>query len=560
VTSQLATSSPAEGGGPATDRGPQLISLEWLRVQLIVRIDPGGGSFDAGRLGLARPDRPPMPPTRVSRAGGVVCARFNVIQGPGQQPLEEGRWTLVQASDHGPTVPLDLRFPTDFGPACEALQIPHGASTYVVTPSRAGATLRLGVELRPNGTAAPRPPGSGRAGRRRIVRRLWVRALVASVRLLRLVARPGRRDIVFVTELSKGLTGNLAAIHERMVERGLGRTHGLRIVARQSPTAPWRPADLLRLPWWLARATTIVTDGHIEIVQAASWHVRTVEVWHAYGAFKLMGYSLAGRPGELSPYSRAYKGYAAVTVGSDADVPVYAEAFGLPEERIHATGIPRVDRFFDPSGREAAIQRARAAVPESIGRRTILLAPTYRGTVREARYDTGRLDWRAIHQLCLEQDATFIVRLHPFVRGPLDIPPSVRDRIVDGRGLDVETNDLLLVVDLLITDYSSVIYEFSTLNRPMLFFAYDLEAYAAERGFYEPYEGFVPGRIVRTSGELVDAIRRDDCQVEKVRPFASRHVGGTDGRSTDRVVDLITRTQAPARASEDPFCAVPAPQ
>lgn len=198
--------------------------------------------------------------------------------------------------------------------------------------------------------------------------------------------------------------------------------------------------------------------------------------------------------------------------------------------------------------------RARAAVPGSIDRRTILLAPTYRGSVREAHYDTGRLDWQAIHRLCLEQDAIFIVRPHPFVRGPLDIPASLRDRIVDGRSLDVDTNDLLLVVDLLITDYSSVIYEFSTLNRPMLFFAYDLEAYETERGFYEPYEGFVPGRIVRTCEELIDAIRRNDCQAEKVQPFALRHVGGTDGHSTDRVVDLITLEQAPARAADDPFC------
>jgi CDP-glycerol glycerophosphotransferase (TagB/SpsB family) len=538
-----------------TDRSPELISLEWLRVQLVVRIDPTSqASVDASRLRLARPGRPPMPPTRASRAGGAVCARFNVIQGRGQQPLDEGRWTLAQVSDGGTVVPLELRFPADFEQVTEPLQNPLGTRTYVVTPSRDGATLGLFVELRPGRMGASRPRGPGRGGRGRIVHRLWIRAFALSLRLLRSVTWPGRRDIVFMTELSASLTGNLAAIRERIVERGLTRTHRLRIVSRPSPTVPWRLADLVRLPWWLARAAVIVTDGHIELVQVASWQIRTVEVWHAYGAFKLMGYSLAGRPGELSPFSRAYKGYAAVTVGSDADIPVYAEAFGLPEERIHPTGIPRVDRFFDPSGRKAAVERVRVAVPSSVGRRTILLAPTYRGRVRDAGYDTGRLDWRAIHELCLEQDAIFIVRPHPFVRGPLDIPPSLGDRIVDGRALDVDTNDLLLVVDLLITDYSSVIYEFSTLNRPMLFFAYDLETYAAERGFYEPYEGFVPGRIVRTSEELVDAIRRNDCQVEKVRPFALRHVGGTDGRSTDRVVDLITLGRAPSRAPDDPFC------
>lgn len=71
------------------------------------------------------------------------------------------------------------------------------------------------------------------------------------------------------------------------------------------------------------------------------------------------------------------------------------------------------------------------------------------------------------------------------------------------------------------------------------FFAYDLEEYVGSRDFYEPYESFVPGRIVRTFDELLDAIRRDDYQLEKVAPFASRHLDHLDGGSTDRVIDLI---------------------
>ena len=526
-------------------------------MQLVLRLDRNGATLRADRLRLVQPGRTPMSPTRAApagHAGGTVCLRFNVIQGPGRQPLGEGRWTLAHVADDGTTAPLELDVPAGAARMPQALEIPLGARTYVVTPSREGTALGLTVELRFNEAGVPQPGRERRSGRRRGVRRLGLRAFAWSVRLLRSVTPRDRRDIVFITELSTGLSGNLAAIHDRLVERGLTRTHRVRVVSRPGPTARWRLVDLARLPWWLARARAIVTDGHIDLVQVASWHVPTIEVWHAYGAFKLMGYSLAGRPGELSPFSRAYKGYGAVTVGSDADVPVYAEAFGLPEARIHPTGIPRMDRFFQPASREAGAERARAAVPEAAGRRTILLAPTYRGSVRDAAYDAARLDWRAIHGLCVEQDAVFIVRPHPFVRGALDIPPELRDRILDGRRLSVETNDLLLIVDLLITDYSSVIYEFSTLNRPMLFFAYDLEAYEAERGFYQPYETFVPGRIVRTSEELVDAMRRHDYEVEKVRPFAESNVGGTDGRSADRVVDLITLGEAPARATADPFC------
>jgi CDP-ribitol ribitolphosphotransferase len=152
-----------------------------------------------------------------------------------------------------------------------------------------------------------------------------------------------------------------------------------------------------------------------------------------------------------------------------------------------------------------------------------------------------------LHALCVERDAVCLVRLHPFVREPLPIPEAMRDRIVDasarptaGSPAPIETNDLLFAVDLLVTDYSSIVYEYSILGRPMLFFAYDLDDYVASRDFYEPYATFVPGRIIRTFDELLDAIRREDYQQEKVEPFARRHFDHLDGGSTDRVIDLIT--------------------
>ena len=99
--------------------------------------------------------------------------------------------------------------------------------------------------------------------------------------------------------------------------------------------------------------------------------------------------------------------------------------------------------------------------------------------------------------------------------------------------------DLLFATDLLITDYSSIVFEYSTLGRPMLFFAHDLDEYRAERDVYVPYEEFVPGRIVRTFDELVEAIRHDDYELEKVAPFAARHFAHPEGGATDRVIDLI---------------------
>ena len=112
----------------------------------------------------------------------------------------------------------------------------------------------------------------------------------------------------------------------------------------------------------------------------------------------------------------------------------------------------------------------------------------------------------------------------------------------------MDDNDLLFAVDLLVTDYSSIVFEYSTLRRPMLFFAYDLDEYVATRDFYVPFESFVPGRIVRTFSEMLEAIRRDDYQAEKVADFAARHFAHLDAGSTDRVIDqLILGPAVPAR-------------
>jgi CDP-ribitol ribitolphosphotransferase len=119
------------------------------------------------------------------------------------------------------------------------------------------------------------------------------------------------------------------------------------------------------------------------------------------------------------------------------------------------------------------------------------------------------------------------------------IPQELADRIVDATDSPMDVNDLLFAVDVLVTDYSSIVFEFSTLNRPMLFFAYDLDDYVATRDFYEPFAQFVPGRIVRSFDALLDAIRREDYEFEKVAAFAKRHFDHLDGTATDRVIDEL---------------------
>ncbi len=537
----------------AASRSPglDLVSIRWERVQLILEMRiPPGTTPDAARFELSLRDGPGrMPPTRATTDGDRLTLRYNVMVGPGLQPLDPGRWDLG--------VPVSLGTPA-VEPAAAAGVFALQVGRFTVTPrfepasregsSRGAGTLSFEADFDPSVRRVD-GPARHKTGTRRLRRRLRegmvglrrtaLRLMVAATRRFR---RGDRRRILFTSRLISEMSGNLKVVRDRMVERGLDREYELVTMLKPGLTERWAFRDRFRLASALARADVIVLDDSFPPLDWVDLDpdVRIVQLWHAAGAFKTVGYSRAGKPGDLDPFSRFQKDYTAAIVSSDLDVPFYAEAFGIPEARVVPTGIPRMDRFFDPEARAAGSAAARAAFPEIAGRQTILFAPTYRGeTIRDATYAYDLLDYAALHALCIDRDAVVIIKMHPFVQQPPVIPEAFRDRIIDGSAAAVDVNDLLLVVDLLITDYSSIVFEYSTLGRPMLFFAYDLDGYVAARDFYFPFESFVPGRIVRTFAELLDAIRADDYEVEKVAAFAARHFAHHDPGSTDRVIDQL---------------------
>jgi len=543
------TSSPGgpRPGTPVID----LVSITWRRIQVLVRCRAGGTTVDPRHLRLHR-DGGTSPDAGLAgwdREGDEIVLRFNVMQGPGRVPLAPGRWRLVAVpGPRSKRIVVSVRGARPIDPSVATAVFVIDSTEYVVTPdidARSGA-LTLDIAVRPATGLSPVPEAGSPTGR--LVRPVAVRLSLAKVglfqilfRAFRAVARRSGRRILFSSDSRTELGGNLKMVHDRMVERGIDRDHELLTLFKESVSTRRAFRDRFRLPWLLARVDVILIDDYQPIIYSVSdADVRIVQLWHAVGAFKTVGYSRVGKPGGPNPYGSAHKNYTFATVSSTADVPIYAEAFGIPESHVVPTGVPRVDPFFDPVHGTAAREAALEAFPAARDRFTILFAPTFRGNgARSATYDLGRIDYAALHALCVEKDAVCIVRMHPFVRDPLGIPDHLTDRLIDGSAAGIDVNDLLFAVDLLITDYSSIVYEYSILGRPALFYAYDLEEYIASRDFYEPYESFVPGRIVRTFDDLLDAIRRDEYEIEKVAAFASRHFDHLDGGSTDRVIDLV---------------------
>ena len=104
---------------------------------------------------------------------------------------------------------------------------------------------------------------------------------------------------------------------------------------------------------------------------------------------------------------------------------------------------------------------------------------------------------------------------------------------------DFSTNDLMFISDMLITDYSSVIFEYALLKKPIAFFCYDLSTY--DRGFYLNYPKDLPGDVYVNQQELTEFLRDADKQVitDKYNLFVERYMSACDGHSAERIAELI---------------------
>lgn len=347
----------------------------------------------------------------------------------------------------------------------------------------------------------------------------------------------GKPRILFASEQRPGISGNLLRIRDRMVERGLDQQYEFSESFRIPSTSDkW---STLRAIYLLARADYVFIDDYFAMFDSLKLakDCTIVQVWHAGSGFKAVGYSRFGNYGSPK-LNNAHRRYTYAITGSTHLVPVYAEVFGIEEEAVVPTGLPRIDSFLDPDRSERVTRDFYAQYPELEGKRLILFAPTFRGRgIRDGYYDFDRIDLDALHQYCGE-DTVVLFRMHHFVGEPVPIPEEYRDTLRDFSHFP-DGNDLLHVVDLLITDYSSIIYEYSLLERPMLFFAYDKDVYSTTRGFHRDYIETAPGKVVETFDELMTALETGDHEEWRREKFVRENFDHVDTHSADRVIDWL---------------------
>jgi CDP-ribitol ribitolphosphotransferase len=346
---------------------------------------------------------------------------------------------------------------------------------------------------------------------------------------------PGHPDrVVLATARLHVLEGNLLAIHDAirrlrpeadivllLEPYGYGLTAKLRYLART-----------IRGTYHVRTAGLVVVDNAYLPVHVAPHRARTtvVQVWHAAGALKRFGLDTVVPPAEPEG-TFLHRHYDFVVASGEGCRTAWSRALRTPVERVLPLGTPRTDAFFDPAALEAARARVLAAHPDLAGRRVVLWAPTFRGRGRDRTGAMG-LDGSRLRTMLPADDWMLAIKTHP------NVDPAVQP--TDGFDVvarpDDDLNDWLASADVLVTDYSSSIFEWALLRRPLVLLVDDLEAYERDPGLYIDYATGMIGVQVRNTDAAAAAILDGPVDAEAWDEFVALNIGACDGHAAERFV------------------------
>jgi CDP-ribitol ribitolphosphotransferase len=257
-----------------------------------------------------------------------------------------------------------------------------------------------------------------------------------------------------------------------------------------------------------------------------------VQLWHAPGAFKKFGASVENA--EMLRMISDNTDYLITTSKHIEDY--YSEAFQIDKSKIIPLGLPRADYYFENHDIDKLRQDFNKRYNLDSNKKIILYAPTFR---QEEEFNNvfNYFDLRKFNE-SLSDEYALVLRLHPKIKEFYS-----GDIIVDGDYIDCSDykseQELMMISDILMTDYSSIMIEFALLGKPVVFYAYDLDNYLNnERGFYLDYRKDLPGPIVYDNDELINVIL-NGVDTSNLESFCKTQFDEFDGQSSKRIVDFV---------------------
>ena len=283
----------------------------------------------------------------------------------------------------------------------------------------------------------------------------------------------------------------------------------------------------------IGRAKVIVSGAGAAKKEFSSGAKR-VEIWHAAGAVK--SFSSKGY--------RQLKDDYVICAPSEHVRHLYAKFYDVNIDNVRVTGVPKTDLYFD----NAEISRRRDAFfeqyPEYIDKKIYFYAPTFRGVWSKKVSLDLQLNFQELAD-SLRDDEILITKLHPRllensgVTGNLSGILNTQNKIINLS--DYNAASLILASDVVISDYSSLIFEAVLAQKPLICYAEDIDRYEHDRGFGLEYRDEMPCPIVEepSAQVLLDALRNASIDQDRYKQFIEKFLGACDGQASQRVIAVI---------------------
>jgi len=263
---------------------------------------------------------------------------------------------------------------------------------------------------------------------------------------------------------------------------------------------------------------------------------RLIQLWHASGAIKAFGW---GDPqtqqrstADQQRFQAVYDQMTDFVVGSEKMGQVFASSYQLPKTRMRVLGYPRSDRYCQPDWVRATRAAIYAKYPALQGRDVILYAPTYRAGVTF----TLPADFS---QLKLADNQVLVLKLHPHLA---DQAQRLYERYPNLITLvpTFSTDELLTVTNTLISDYSSVIFDYALLPncQKIVFFTFDWDSFQRSVGLQADFKQWAPGTFVKTTAAL-DQVLKQPANPSQLASFNQLWNTKNDGQATERTLDYF---------------------
>lgn len=377
-----------------------------------------------------------------------------------------------------------------------------------------------------------------------IKRSLLLKVLLPLIFKLHSIAPLNGKLVVFADFRYDSIPNNMKPLYDALEKKG----YILKTFLKPEPAKIFRKYTKLflymRFSRCFAKAKYTVVCDYFPPLYAVTPRKgqKIIQLWHGAGAFKKFGYSTLDKSWGMNPDEverfPVHNNYTHVVVSSKEIIPHYAEAFNISPDIIFDYGFPRSDVFFDEVFKKRSREKFLKIFPKAEGKKVILYAPTFRGVTTKRAFTENKIDISCFKEK-LAGEYVLVNKFHPLAR-LLTEDGSDGEFSMDVTSL-MDINEALCCADIVISDYSSLIFEYALLERPMIFYAYDLDDYIDGRDFYYDYKDFVPGPIVKENEEIVETIldMEKHFDIEKVRRFKEKFMSACDGHSTQRIMEQI---------------------